>query len=126
MPARFAFWGADLWMPAHLDRKQPADWNRYFVLYGHLKPGLDPKGAESDVRILAQRVVENLSAGLPEEVRRASRIPGVHRDRKVREHAVYAARGGQPAAADCVRKRSKSAAGEGHGAGKGAGNSDIG
>ena len=53
MPARFAFWGGDLWMPASLDRAEPGAMNRMFVLYGHLKPGLDAKAAATDVATLA-------------------------------------------------------------------------
>ena len=39
MPPRFAFWGGDIWVPASLDRADPEASQRYFVLYGHLKPG---------------------------------------------------------------------------------------
>jgi putative ABC transport system permease protein len=55
MPSRFAFWGGDIWMPAHLDRADPGAARQLFVLYGHLKPGLDVTTAESDLRILAER-----------------------------------------------------------------------
>ncbi len=57
MPRRFAFWGTDIWMPTVIDRAHPG--NSRFVLYGHLKPGLNPKAAESEaialVKHLAQR-----------------------------------------------------------------------
>ncbi len=56
MPPRFAFWGGDLWIPASLDRAEPGANRRFLVLYGHLKPGLDAKAAEPDVRILAGRL----------------------------------------------------------------------
>jgi len=55
MPPRFAFWGGDIWMPASLDRADADASRRYFVLYGRLKPSLDPKAAEAEVRILAGR-----------------------------------------------------------------------
>lgn len=55
MPRRFAFWGGDIWMPAPLDRAAPGAARRYFVLYGHLKPGLHPQGAAQEVKILADR-----------------------------------------------------------------------
>jgi putative ABC transport system permease protein len=55
MPLRFAFWGGDLWMPFSLDRAQPDAARRQLVMYGRLKPGLDPKAAEADIGILARR-----------------------------------------------------------------------
>jgi len=67
MPRRFAFWGGDIWVPASLTRadaeastrlltRDTGSLNRrYFVLYGHLKPGLDPKAAEAELKILAGR-----------------------------------------------------------------------
>jgi putative ABC transport system permease protein len=55
MPRRFAFWGGDIWMPASLDRADPLASRRYFVLYGHLKPGLDRSAAEAEMTILAKR-----------------------------------------------------------------------
>lgn len=81
MPSRFAFWGADLWMPAHLDRSDAADRNRYFVLYGHLKPGLDPKSGGVGREGSCQRVVKDLPTGLSENVRCAFGIAGAHCDR---------------------------------------------
>ena len=56
MPSRFAFWGGDLWMPASLDRAEPGAMSQMFVLYGHLKPGLDPKAAAGDVATLARQL----------------------------------------------------------------------
>ena len=41
MPKRFAFWGGDIWMPATVDRAEPGAERSNFVLYGHLRPGLD-------------------------------------------------------------------------------------
>ena len=63
MPRRFAFWGTDIWMPTIIDRAHPflreGRGNSRFVLYGHLKPGLNPKAAEGEaialVKHLAQR-----------------------------------------------------------------------
>ena len=46
--------GGDIWMPASLDRADPEAARRYFVLYGHLKPGLDVKAGEAELTILAR------------------------------------------------------------------------
>ncbi len=67
MPPRFAWWGADLWMPTALDRSDPTMANRYVALYGHLKPGLDPKAAEADVAILAKRFAKVYRQDYPEQ-----------------------------------------------------------
>jgi putative ABC transport system permease protein len=56
MPPRFAFWGGDIWMPAILDRARPG--NSRFVLYGHLKSGLDPKAAQGDVAAVVKRLAQ--------------------------------------------------------------------
>src|SRR5215469_1009758 len=55
MPRRFAFWGGDIWIPASLDRADPSASQRYFVLYGRLKPGLNRRAAEAEMKILAER-----------------------------------------------------------------------
>ncbi|MGI9071713.1 MAG: ABC transporter permease [Bryobacteraceae bacterium] len=56
MPRRFAFWGADLWIPATVDRGDTDPNASFFFLLGHLKPGLTQKTAQPDVAILAQRL----------------------------------------------------------------------
>ena len=57
MPQRFAWWGADLWVPTSLDRAEGGGpFPRFFLLMGHLKPGLDPKSANADIQILANRL----------------------------------------------------------------------
>jgi putative ABC transport system permease protein len=67
MPPRFAFWSGDIWMPASLDRADPDAARRFFVLYGHLKPGLDPKAAEADLRILAERFSKIYRGSYPKQ-----------------------------------------------------------
>ena len=56
MPRRFTFWGADLWMPTTVERGETDPNAPFFFLLGHLRPGLTPKSAEPDIRILAQRL----------------------------------------------------------------------
>ena len=54
--SRFAFWGADLWIPTTIDRGETDPNASFFFLLGHLKPGLTQKTAQPDVAILAQRL----------------------------------------------------------------------
>lgn len=56
MPQRFAWWGGDIWRPAVLDRARPG--NSRFVLYGHLKSGLDPKAAQSHIGTLLNHLAQ--------------------------------------------------------------------
>ncbi|MGA2581487.1 MAG: ABC transporter permease [Bryobacteraceae bacterium] len=56
MPRRFAFWGGDIWMPAIVDPAEPGAERRNFVLYGHLRPGLDIRTAEAELGGLARRL----------------------------------------------------------------------
>ncbi len=56
MPPRFTWWGADLWIPAALDRSDPEARQRYFVMHGRLKPGLTIRQAEADLDVVAHRL----------------------------------------------------------------------
>jgi putative ABC transport system permease protein len=56
MPKRFAWWGADLWIPAWPDHGETNPNAEFYFLLGHLKPGLTAKSAEPDLTILAQRL----------------------------------------------------------------------
>jgi predicted permease len=61
MPARFAWWGADAWIPDKPTRAPAATayagaFPRYWFLLGHLKPGISVKRAESDFTVVAQRL----------------------------------------------------------------------
>src|SRR5206468_5515593 len=58
MPKRFAFWGGDIWMPAAVDPAEPGAEKRNFVLYGHLRPGLDVRAAEAELAALATRLAK--------------------------------------------------------------------
>lgn len=53
MPKRFAWWGADLWIPTTLNRNETDANSPFFFLLGHLKPGLTVKSAEPDLAIVA-------------------------------------------------------------------------
>lgn len=56
MPKRFAWWGADLWIPATPSHGETDSNAPFFFLLGHLKPGLTLRTAQPDVAILAQRL----------------------------------------------------------------------
>jgi putative ABC transport system permease protein len=67
MPQRFAWWGADLWVPTSLDRGEAGPSSRYFMLMGHLKPGLDPKVADAEVQMLANRFSKTYPKNYPKK-----------------------------------------------------------
>ena len=56
MPKRFALWGGDIWTPTAVDPAESGAERRNFVLYGHLRPGLDVRGAEAELGGLAKRL----------------------------------------------------------------------
>jgi putative ABC transport system permease protein len=56
MPKRFAWWGADLWIPAWADPGDTSLSTNFFFFLGHLKPGLTLQTAQPDLAILAQRL----------------------------------------------------------------------
>lgn len=56
MPKRFALWGADLWIPAKINRADTDPSSDYFFFLGHLKPGLTPRSAEPDLSIVLQHL----------------------------------------------------------------------
>ncbi|HEX7359617.1 MAG TPA: ABC transporter permease [Bryobacteraceae bacterium] len=58
MPKRFAWWGADLWIPVSLDRKATDPSAPFFFLLGHLKPGLTIRTAQPDAALLAHRLAK--------------------------------------------------------------------
>ncbi|MBV9613026.1 MAG: ABC transporter permease, partial [Acidobacteriaceae bacterium] len=56
MPKRFAWWGAEIWIPTSLDHGETDPNAPWFFLLGHLRPGLTPRTAQPDAAILAQRL----------------------------------------------------------------------
>jgi putative ABC transport system permease protein len=61
MPPRFAWWGADIWIPDRpsrtLDSKEYAGaFPRSWFLLGHLKPAVSKKQAEADLTVVAKRM----------------------------------------------------------------------
>jgi len=61
MPPRFAWWGAEIWIPDRpsrtLDSKEYAGaFPRSWFLLGHLKPGISKKQAEADLTVVAKRM----------------------------------------------------------------------
>ncbi|HLH04577.1 MAG TPA: ABC transporter permease [Bryobacteraceae bacterium] len=56
MPKRFTWWGGEIWRPAMVDRARPG--NSRFVLYGHLKRGLDRKAAQESIAALLKHMAQ--------------------------------------------------------------------
>ena len=65
MPQRFAWWGADLWVPTSLSRAENGADARYFSFIGRLKPGLDPKVASADIDTIARRLAKQYPKNYP-------------------------------------------------------------
>lgn len=58
MPKRFAWWGADLWIPVSVDRSATEATAPFFFFLGHLKPGLTIRSAQPDLTVLAHRLAK--------------------------------------------------------------------
>ncbi|MCU1257981.1 MAG: hypothetical protein JWO80_866 [Bryobacterales bacterium] len=67
MPQRFAWWGADLWVPTALTHAEAGPTARYFSLLGHLKPGLTEKTAAPNIQILAKRLAKAYPKDYPKQ-----------------------------------------------------------
>jgi putative ABC transport system permease protein len=58
MPPRFTWWGAEVWLPAPLDRGDPDAKIRHFALRGHLKAGVDEQQAAAGLNLLAHQLAK--------------------------------------------------------------------
>jgi putative ABC transport system permease protein len=67
MPKRFAWWGADLWLPAFVNRAEAGQQATFFFMLGHLKPGLTPKSAGPDLDILGHRLAKLYPRNYPKQ-----------------------------------------------------------
>ncbi len=67
MPKRFAWWGADIWVPAMVNPADTEPNAQSFFLLGHLKPGLTPKGAEPSIRVLARHISQQYPKLYPKQ-----------------------------------------------------------
>jgi predicted permease len=67
MPKRFAWWGADLWLPTTISRGETGPNARFFFLLGHLKPGLTAKAATPDLDIIARRLAKVYPNNYPKQ-----------------------------------------------------------
>jgi putative ABC transport system permease protein len=56
MPQRFAYWGADIWQATDVNPAETDDNAPWFLMTGHLKPGLTLKSAQPNVASAAQRL----------------------------------------------------------------------
>src|ERR1022692_1844568 len=67
MPKRFAWWGADLWLPTFVNRAESGQQAKFFFMLGHLKPGLTPKSASPDLDILGHRLAKLYPKNYPKQ-----------------------------------------------------------
>ena len=67
MPKRFAWWGADLWIPTTINRAETNPTAPWFFMLGHLKPGLTRKTAEADAAVLARRLSKVYPKNYPKQ-----------------------------------------------------------
>jgi len=67
MPKRFAWWGADLWIPTTIDRGEKSPNPTFYFLLGHLKPGLTKESAAPDVEIIARRLAKLYPNNYPKQ-----------------------------------------------------------
>jgi putative ABC transport system permease protein len=76
MPRRFTKMGVDLWRPIALDRADPENYRRYFLMQGRLRPGIGLREVESDINVVAQRLAKVYLKDYPENftIRAASWI----------------------------------------------------
>ncbi len=58
MPKRFALWGAEIWQPVQMEHGEVDPNAPWFLLVGHLKPGLTLASAQPDVKLLATRLAK--------------------------------------------------------------------
>ena len=68
MPPRFAWYGADLWIPETLrpeTNQGSADAQPRWFMLGRLKPGLSPQQAEADLTIIAKRLAISYPQNYP-------------------------------------------------------------
>ncbi|MBV8552934.1 MAG: ABC transporter permease [Acidobacteriaceae bacterium] len=56
MPKRFAWWGADIWIPTSVNRAETDPSAPFFFFLGHLKPGLTLATATPDLRVVVQHL----------------------------------------------------------------------
>ncbi len=67
MPQRFTWWGADLWLPASLNRGDPDVAVRGLFLIGHMPAGVSQRGVEADLLTIAKREAVLYPADYPKQ-----------------------------------------------------------
>jgi putative ABC transport system permease protein len=68
MPPRFAWGDADLWIPEKPSRAEQAagaQFQRYWFLLGHLKPGVTIRQAEADLEVVGHRLASKYPKDYP-------------------------------------------------------------
>ena len=56
MPPRFAYWGADIWQATDVNPAETDETAPWFLMTGHLQPGLTVQSAQPDVALVANRL----------------------------------------------------------------------
>lgn len=67
MPARFAWWNGDIWIPVALDRVTGNMYDHVFWLYGRLKPGLSVREATADLDLILKRLASSSPQAYPQQ-----------------------------------------------------------
>ncbi len=67
MPPRFTKLAADLYRPVLLDRADPQQSQRFFLLQARLKPAVSLEQAEAEIAVVAQRVAQTYPKQYPEK-----------------------------------------------------------
>lgn len=56
MPQRFAYWGADIWQARDVNPAETAETAPWYLMTGHLKPGMTLESAQPEIAMVAQRL----------------------------------------------------------------------
>jgi putative ABC transport system permease protein len=67
MPLRFTKQDGDVYYPASLDRADPDNAGRYFLVQGRLKPGVTFAQAQADITVVAQRLAAEYPKNYPKQ-----------------------------------------------------------
>lgn len=67
MPPRFTYFGADIWQPRDVNPAETDNNAPWFLLTGHLKPGLTLQSAQPDIAVLAERLSKSYPKNYPKK-----------------------------------------------------------
>ena len=125
MPPRFTKLAADLYRPVVLDRADPEDRERYYMLQARLKRGVSLAQAQAHIAVVAASIAKQYPKNYPDKFN-VKVISWVEwRGRAVPPDAVHPGRRGRAAAAHRLRQRGQHAAQPGGGARAGDGHPGL-